>query len=206
VAKIYRCTFKCSYSDGTLVQPSIHVLTDVPTAGSEPNPSDISDGVWGNLEFYFKPCCPTTVTIHELVATECVIPPAIADEGHTVIETAGTGSVGDGDLPRELVALLNIHTNTASRSARGWMFLPSPGDAGALVDGGWHTDYQTKYGDLAGQLDLSFTLGSLFPSTVNTVVYSRQRHLRGLEPHAFRVTSATLNPRPKWLRSRGSTP
>ena len=33
MARCYRVTFMCAYADGTLVEPSLHYLTDVPTAG-----------------------------------------------------------------------------------------------------------------------------------------------------------------------------
>jgi len=41
---------------------------------------------------------------------------------------------------------------------------------------------------------------------VNPVVYSRKRHRDGLTPYTFRVTSATVNPKSHWLRSRTSSP
>lgn len=207
MARVYRATFHCSYADGTLVQPSIHYQTDVPTGGDEPAAADVANGVWGNLHFWLAGNTPTTIDIHEVVVTEQVLPPDIgAQAAHGAPGEAGTLSPGDDDLPRGLVPLINIHTDTASRSARGWMFLASPGDSTFLVDGAWDPSYVASLQGFADQLDNSFDLGSLFPTHVNPVVYSRKRHKLGQEPYTFRITSALANPRPHWLRRRLSSP
>jgi hypothetical protein len=74
------------------------------------------------------------------------------------------------------------------------------------VDGKWDPSYVASVQGFADQLDNSFDLGSLFPTHVNPVVYSRTRHKRGLTPYAFRITSALANEQPTWLRRRLTTP
>jgi hypothetical protein len=74
------------------------------------------------------------------------------------------------------------------------------------VDGEWGEPYFSALQEWCLQLDNSFDLGDLFPTHVNPVVYSRKRHLAGLEPHTFRVTSASPRPQCRWLRSRSTTP
>jgi hypothetical protein len=50
------------------------------------------------------------------------------------------------------------------------------------------------------------SLGSILPTTLNPVVYSRTRHLRDTSPWTFRVTNVSVNPAPHWLRSRTTSP
>jgi hypothetical protein len=70
----------------------------------------------------------------------------------------------------------------------------------------WISGYQTKLAAFAAVLDDSFNLGTIDITHVNPVVYSRTRHQRGEDPHAFRVTSATANTKAHWLKTRMSTP
>ena len=206
MAKPWKVTIRGSYSDGTLAYPSVHMLTDVPTGGDEPTGSEIASGTWGVFGTEYKAICPTTFTIHEVVATECVLAPAIGDAGSHSVEQAGTLAGTDSAMPRSVVPLINLHTNVSSKSARGWIFLPGSGDTSKLTGRTWGTTMKTALDALAAKLDDSFDLGSLFITHVNPIVYSRTRHKAGLEPHTFKVTSATTSTKVHFLRSRDSNP
>jgi hypothetical protein len=197
---------RCRDDLGTFIEPSTHWQTDVPTGGSEPDPDDVADGIWSLIGFAFQSVCPSTVHIDELVVAEQVVAPAIGAAGVHTVNADGLGSVGDGDLPRALVPLINLHTAVASRSARGWQFLACPMDTAKLVDGQWTSGFLGSLNGYAGNLNDSFDLGALLPTHVNPVVYSRTRHQGGAAPYTFRITSATASTRPHWLRSRLTAP
>jgi len=127
-------------------------------------------------------------------------------EAFRSVSSAGVLAVTEGDLPRELVALVNLHTATSSRSARGYITLPGPYSEGYLTGKNWAGTYATAGNAFADLLDDTFTLGSALPSTVRPVVYSRTRRIRNFTPYTFHVTGATFNTRPHWRRSRGTSP
>lgn len=206
MARVYRATFKCTYSDGTLVQPSLHYQTDLPPLGDEPNADDVASGIWSLLGTAFTNATFNAITINDLIVVEQVLSPDIGATGIHHVGTPGAFSAAAEDLPRELVGLMSIHSGTASRSARGHMFLPGTGDKAKLSGRAWTTGTLDNWNVLAALLDNSFDLGAITPTHVNPVVYSRTRHIRGENPYTFRVTGATVSSRPRWLRSRGTTP
>jgi hypothetical protein len=55
-------------------------------------------------------------------------------------------------------------------------------------------------------LDDVLTLGTLTPTDLRPVVYSRTRRQRSEDPFTFALTGATFNRTPHWLRSRMTTP
>lgn len=207
MARTYRCTLQAHYSDGTLVEPSLHYQTDLPDLGDEPDPSDVATGIWGHLGAEWQESCPTYVHIDSLVVTEMVVPPLIGVGGEHVVNADGTGSAGAEDLPRELVPLVNVHTDTRSRSARGNLRLAGVGDKSKIIARTFQAAYVTAvYTPFINKIPDEIDLGSLVITRLNPVVYSRTRHLRGETPYTFRVVGASLNPKPKWLRSRGTSP
>lgn len=194
-----------SYVDGTLAVPSLHYQTDVPPGGDEPDPDDVATGVWGVIGTTYLAAC-RAFTVHQVVATEQVLPPDIPAQGLKSVEAGGTLAGSDSNLPYGLVPIVNLRTDVASRSSRGHIVLPGPVDSTSFTAGLWNTAHQTAYNALAAKLDDSFDLGTLFITHVNPVVYSRKRHKDGLTPYTFRVSSASLNTTPHWLRSRMTKP
>lgn len=194
------------YGDGTLCQPSLHYQTDVPTAGSEPDPADVASTIWGHLGNFVPATVPTYVHIDSLVVSEQVLKPDIGAAGAVNIDIAGTLPGSSEDLPRELVAIINLHTNVASRSARGYFTLPGPGGETFTQGRLFTNEYVNAGNSLAGVLDDQLDIGTFQVTHLNPVVYSRKRHQAHQDPFTFRVQSAKLNLRPKWRRSRGTTP
>jgi hypothetical protein len=206
VANIYRLQFECVHTDGTLAQPSLHYQTDVPAGGDEPDPSDVASAVWSHLGSAFKACFTSSYTVTALAALEEVLPPAIGIAGTHVVGEAGT-LAGSGDsMPQGAVPLINLHTGTRSRSARGWLRLPSPRLADRVSGNVWDGTMLAATGAFCALLDDQLELGTLIITDLNPVVYSKTRAQREEEPFTFRVTGATTNPKVHWLRSRMTTP
>lgn len=207
MARTYRATIKGHVvSDGALVEPSLHYQTDVALAGSEPDPGDVADAIWSHIGGGFLSLTSTQIRIDELVVLEQTVPPLIGVAGAHTINQLGTQSAYAGELPRALCPILNFHTDTRSRSARGWTFMPQITAAAYYSGGLWSAAFQTSMNDFAALLDDSMDLGAINPTHLNPVVYSRTRHLRGQDPYTFRVKTVKVNPRPGYLRSRLSAP
>jgi hypothetical protein len=205
LSRIYKAVFKC-HAGSILIEPSVHYQTDVGLGGDEPDPNDVATGIWNHLSAGFLENTPTDVGVDELVVTEQVLPPAIGVQGLHAIGLSGTLPAGGNKLPEGLVPLINIKTATASRSARGWTHLPSPQRSDYCNGNLWTSTYITLLGAFCADFIQSFNIGSVNPTGLNPIVYSRTRHQRDQDPWTFRVVSATPNAEPKWLRSRMTAP
>lgn len=206
MSRIYRATVRCHHGDGTLAQPSLHYQTDLDITESEPNPSDVAGEIWAKIGTRFLACCHAETAIDELVVSEEVLAPNIGVSGVHAIGGVGTGLAAAVSIPTGLVAVINLHTNVRSRSARGWFHPPGPMQASAVNGDQWAAGYQGYLDLLVPLLDDQLDIGFPNASQINPVVYSRTRHQRGQAPYTFRVTSATVNHVPHWLKSRMTSP
>src|SRR5580765_4917410 len=127
MARVYRATIRGHYTDGTLVQPSLHYQTDLDAGQNEPDPSDVAGEIWAHIGAAVTTLWPTIVILDELVVAEQVLKPNIGVAGSHNLGFAGGLPVASEDLPRELVGIINLHTGTSSRSARGYTTLPGGG-------------------------------------------------------------------------------
>jgi hypothetical protein len=185
----------------------VHYQTDVPAGGSEPDVQDVANDIWNQLGTPLKECLSVDITIDELVVVEQVLKPDIGVSAAVAVGAPGFVTIPDTVLPHELVPLINFHTATASRSARGHIFMGSFLSQITLAAGGvWSASIMGLLQGFANACRASFDLGSLQITHVNPVIYSRTRHQRGQDPYTFRLTGATVKPRPTWLRSRATTP
>ena len=206
MARTYRITIRCHHANGVLVEPNLHYQTDVPIEGSEPDPGDVAGGVWDVIGTAFRACMHQETMVDEVIAAEEVVPPAIGVAASRTIGLFGSNNGDQIAISHANVPLFNRHTNTRSRSARGWFFMSSPLSNSVLAGNNWTNAYQTTLGGLAALLDNTFQLGSIIITHVNPVVYSRQRHHQGLTPYTFTVTKGSANPEARWLKSRLSSP
>lgn len=207
MSRIYRVTLKGHHSDGTLIEPSLHYLTDVPTTGDEPDPSDVAAGAWSLLGTAYKNTLHSSCIVDDVIVSEQVLAPAIGVTGIHHVGEVGTGFGTTANLPQALVPLVSIHTNVASKSARGHIFLGCPLNVASVDAGKWSsTNNMPFYNAFAALLDNAFHLGTILITDCNPVIYSRTRHRRGETPHFFPVTSATARQNPTWLRSRTTSP
>lgn len=194
-------------SDGTLVQPNLHYQTDLSFIGDEPDPDDVAAGIWGVWGTQFLACCWSGITVHELVVTEEVLKPNIGAGGSHTVNAPGTLATGTGNSPPPGVCgVINLHTATRSRRSRGWVHGP-PMAYSSFVNGKALTGaYLTALQTWAALLDNSFDLGTVDITHVHPVVYSRTQREQALTPYTFRVTAASVNTVPKYLRSRMTAP
>jgi hypothetical protein len=209
MARTYRATFKCvDLDNGALLEPSLHYQTDLSTGGSEPDPSDVAEGIFSKCGNEFLNVCSTRIRCDGLLVRSEEIPASgiLPVEAFKVVAIPGVLAVAEGDVPRELVGIVNIHTATSSRSARGYITLPGPYSEGYITNKNFAGAYATAAHAFADKLDDTFTLGLVSVATVRPVVYSRTRRLRNFTPYTFNVTGATFNTRPHWRRSRGTSP
>lgn len=206
MSSVYRIAIKAHVSDGTLLMPSLHYKEDVPAGGSPNGESTIASNVWAHIGSAFLACLPTRDTVDSVEALEEVVAPAIGGAGSHAVNSNGTLSGSGDSMPEGCVPVINLHTNTRSRSARGWLHMPSPHWSDYVSNNVWSGSGNTALQALCALLDDSIDEGGAFPCTLVPVVYSRTRAQRAEDPFAFNVTSATLNPRVHWLKSRMSTP
>jgi hypothetical protein len=208
MALTYRCTVLASYADGTLVEPSMHYLTDVPTGGDEPAADDVASGFWGVVGTAFLAALPTWVTVHSVEAREEVEHPGVdvpAVGQHNVGSAGGLAATGE-NLPRALCPWIKLTTGQAIRSARGGFHMASPGEIDYVSNRLFISSFMSKLNDLAAVCDNSFDLGSVFVTHVNPVIYSRTRRARGESTFTFKVTGAQASNVPRYLRSRDTSP
>lgn len=205
MSRVYRATIRADRG-GILEYSSLHYQTDVPPLGGEPDPDDVANGVWGVIGTQFLALCPTTTHVTDLVVTEETLSPDIGAQGVYTINQDGILSVGSSELPTGICPVVRLRTATHSRSARGWTRPPGPRNATHINGNVWATTYKTTLDAYAAVLDNSFDLGSVTPTHVNPVVYSRTRRLIAAEPWTFRVTAGDASPVPHWLRSRMTLP
>lgn len=198
----------CRAANGTLIEPGLHYQTDLSAGGSEPDPDDVANAIWGHVGINFQQAMPASVTIDELVVVEQVLKPAIGVAGAHAVAAPGLLPTGDNSVPIEEVPLIAWHTGTRSRSARGHTFMASPLNGGDKVPGGnWGTTFLAQLQAFANACITIFAVGTPpFETTIRPVVYSRTRHERGQTPFTFNLTGTTVRPHPTWLRSRGNIP
>jgi hypothetical protein len=206
MSRIYRAVFSCTGTDGALMEPSVHYQTDVPLGGDEPDPSDVATGIWGHVGTTFLGCFSSYVTCHELVVLEETLPPDIGVAGAHAVGLNGTMSGSGDSLPAGVCPLLNIHTDTRSRSARGWTHMPYLQWADRCGHSAWDSAALSALQAFANLLADTIDLGSLIITHLNPVVYSRTRRTRAESPWTFKVTNVHANPAPKYLRSRTTSP
>jgi hypothetical protein len=208
VADIFRLTIKARHGDGTLVQPSLHYQTDLVGIDVEPSVQTIVDDVWTKIGTAFRLCCHTSVVIDELVATQEVLPPDIPRQASHAVAAAGTLTSGAFDLPKGIIPLISVKSETPSRSARSHLALACPGPTTFLTGGLWNSSVLGPAQALADLLndDIDITHGNALTRTLHPVIYSRTRRKRGESPFTFRVSNAVAAPRPHWLRSRMNIP
>jgi len=206
VARIYKATFKCVHTDGTLFQPGLHYQTDLTDLTDEPNPDDVAAGIWGHVGLAFQAITTASTVITSLDVREQVIPPAIGVAGTHVVDAVGTHIDGDNKLPKGMAAVVRLKTSTSSRSARGYLEPPPMADSAVLVAEKWSTTYVALLTTFADLLNDTLDLGGTLPSQLHPVCYSRTRHVRGTAPYTFQVTAAIVNDTPHWRRSRMTSP
>lgn len=85
--------------------------------------------------------------------------------------------------------------------------MPSPHNTTYLSAGGkWTGTYKTNCETFASHLDDNHSIGSVNPTDVLPIVYSRTQHARGASQPWSRITAAVFKTDPRWLDSRTTAP
>jgi len=206
VSRVYKATIKCVAADGTLFQPGLHYQTDLTDLTSEPDPDDVATAIWNHLQPGFQPITPSNTVITSLDVREQVIAPAIGVAGTHVVDAVGTHLQGDDKLPKGMCSIIRFKTSTSSRSARGYTTPPPVLDSAILTQEKWSSGYLALLNAFADLLNDSLSLGSVNPSDLHPVCFSRTRFQANQTPYTFRVNAAIVNETPHWRRSRMTSP
>jgi hypothetical protein len=209
MARIYRFSYIGFDAAGVEYVNSWHYQTDLPgPTADEPATGDVINAIDGKLRTAYKNCLPSTITVNSAELREEVLPHtgAIGVADSLNINQPGTGGT-DGKLPNAVTAIIKLRTDTASRSARGYVAMPSPLISTALSAAGrWTGTFAANLQTLAALFDDVMDLGLIDVTHLNPVVYSRTRRERGFEPYTFKVVEGIVRDKPSWRRSRMSAP
>jgi len=204
---IYRATVVAhSTVDCALVESTLHYRTEPPVGGDEPAADDVATGIWGLIGTAFVAATSTRVHIDRLDLLQVATPPGTAIGGTHVINATGTLAASSLDYPAAACLGINLRSNVRSRRARGFTHMPPPYDAVYSLGNTFGGAYLTNVQTLAALLDNSFDLGSVLITHVHPCVYSPTQYKQGLAPVFYDVTSATVNPVCRFVKSRMTSP
>lgn len=200
----WQAAFRGHYSDGPLLVNTFCVKVDDGGALSHPDPGEIAQGVvdWVGESYIFAQ--PTSVTVDELAVRELYEnEPRVA-----AVSLNDTGQVTVGSaFPREIVRVMTLRTDVATRSGRGRMFMATPQTAGALqsaenfvVSGTWFSNLEAFRDALLAGHDIDYGPLGAYEAHLSCRVHSRVRNTD------YDVTSILIRQRCHWLRSRASAP
>jgi len=190
----------------------VHYQWDGETGSDEPDAENVGTHVDSHASDAVKGCVRDTGTLIELRVVQELAPnddsvPGAAD---IAINEAGTVFSGTaGSMALEEVPLFHRKTAAAVRGAKSWCFGPAPRGGATITNGLWDTGSAlwTKWETLADALAGDIDIGSSIPGvwgTLRPIAYARQRRQNEQEPFTFDITAVTVDPRPRWLRSRGN--
>lgn len=194
---------------GAVASNTICVHDNGGTGGVDPaGATELLNEVDTWLTTSYRAILPTSSVLDRYHAFQ--IPDEYGAETITADKTKSVnGTLGpvDGKLPREMVGLLALRTNSTSRRKQGRLFLPSPEHGTYITSTGtWVTT--------AGVWPLwiafadKLIAGHDFDTDnhLSTRIYSRRQHAIGTGDKTTDVDSYALRERPKWLRRRESIP
>ena len=214
MAKTWRVSFEVLGTAGDLEVSTFHVVDRPDTLGGGLSAGGVCDVVDTWLTTPFHNLVPADSTFQRIVASEDVefwIPGTSGSAAEKVVSVTGTLGPPDGKLPRECTLWGKASTDTAKRYARGGLHAPSPRSSTYLQAGGvWNQSAGQPYAlfqTFLNTLKTAHTYGSGGTGgTLSWVIYSIAQRKRGADNFYFDVQAATVAPRPRWLRTRTSTP
>jgi hypothetical protein len=200
----WQAAFRGHYSDGPLLVNTFCVRCDPGGETEQPDAGEIAQGVvdWVGESYIFAQ--PTSVTVDELAIRELydneprVAAVSLNDTGQITVGTA---------FPREIVRVMTLRTDVATRRGRGRMFMATPQTAGSLssaenfvVSGTWFTNLEAFRDDLLAGHDFDYGVGGLASAHLSCRVHSRVGNTD------YDVTSILIRQKTHWLRSRSTAP
>lgn len=182
-------------------------------SGNEPTIADACQEVYNKLGAAYRACLYGDRTLRAVTGRTEVQTwlGEVATAGEYVAGVAGTLIGGDGKVYRAQSMVVNLKSDVASRSARGWIMLPgSVNSADMDGAGNWSASgsYYTAAVALAALLDdtIQHDVLSVHAWHLKPIIYSRTRRKRSQSPYYFDVKSATAKRDPRWLRRRVTAP
>lgn len=189
---------------------TLHFQTDLTTGDNEPSAADVLDAIGDHLDAgggkytMLYDLSESNVTYDRMAVVSEVLKPAIAEGFHDVVNHIGTNGT-NGNIPPELCAYLKFSSDAVSKSGRGGVH-SGPATRTALWSNAvfvTNSVLGTSLAALGTRMTQSFNNGSTFQTvTLHPVIYSRTRHQRGETPYTFRITSHSVSPKPRFLRTR----
>lgn len=212
---IVRCSIESAGSNGVLYINTLHyrVEGDAAMEGNEPTVADVCSKVFDKLGAAYRALLYGDRHLNRIVGRTEVQTwlGEVASAGEFVSGLAGTLIGGDGKLPNPLSAVIDLHSDVASRSSRGWQMLPgSVNSADMDGSGKWNSSgsYFPAVQAYAALLDdnIQHTVLAVNAWHLQPIIYSRTRRKRGVEPYYFSVKSAIAKQDPRWVNRRRTAP
>jgi len=211
MANIWKATWhwKDAGQDGYM---GVHYQWDGVTGSDEPDAENVATHIDSHASDAVKSCVREEGVLVELLVRQELEhgSPDVPGQFDVAIGEAGTLFSGTaGSMAEQEVPLLHRKTGAAVRGAKSWCFGPGPRGGATITNGLWDTGSVPwgKWVTLAAALLGDIDIGSSVPGvdgTLHAIAYSKSRRDRSLDPFTFRVTSVTVDPSPRWLRSRGN--
>lgn len=211
MAKLWRVEYVGTLGSGATFVTTYHYVERTELLEDAASADGVCQNVSAKLLAAYKALLPNTAHVVSIKATQAVRVWApyheIPEAAEAAVDTYGTVSVSAPKLPAATAAKISIKSNAATRGGHGWQLIPAGVTAGWVdANSKWTSSYLTALNAYAALLDDNVTWGTLPTHTLEPVVYSRTRHMRGDENYYFDVNSAIARPDPTWLRSRISVP
>jgi hypothetical protein len=218
VAKVWRFTLTGhSALSGEDFQLGYHVQTNMSIGDDEfPATKVLSEikqhfsATGENLE-KFRAITANAITYTRAAVREEVQPGSgnVPGQAADTINLAGTRGTFTGDrLPEEMAAWIKMSSGFSARYARGGTHLMPQLDPSELDSNGrWANVGAAAYLDLAALFhDNMENVGGwgLGQSDIINVIYSRTRRARGQDPYTFEILHASVDTKPRWVRSRSA--
>lgn len=212
MATVWRCSYESTRLGVTFVN-TFHVVGRPTLPADDPSADTVRDVLNTALTTKYRAVLSNDTTLQTLTVREELDPSShdIPRESVLTIGALGTRAVANTNMPPSMTLLATIRTNAAVRSGHGRLFLPPPIEQGALTANGiWLTTngYWIASNTFMAELinDHTFTVLGVPAGSIDPVVYSRTRRLRGDSNYYFDVTAYVLRTIPHWLRSRATAP
>jgi hypothetical protein len=209
MANIWKATYRCVVN-GRESLTGFHYQFNGDTGSDEPDAHSVADKLDAHLSTALQACVISGNYLESLAVRQELAPGSsdVPDEYVKNLHLSGTLSgAASGTSPAELCALVHRRASAPVRGAKSWCFMP-PTDTGNNIAGDrWVTGSGAypNWAAFAALLDDVLNYGGPIPGVMgdlNPVAYSRTRRLRSQTPYTFQITSADVDTRPRWLRSR----
>lgn len=181
-----------------------------------PTPQQVADEVSGHLTTEFRAMLANTYTLERLdvvTVTDPGDPGQVPQQGSHAINSSGSRSPTNDDLPPRIGGLQKWQTGLGGKNFKGRMYTPpiestTELDHDLIKNLGPYADAMGAFGAKVVLANLSGGGGwsTLWTDTWHGffVVYSPTRHKANVEPFYAKITGSSSTRRPAYLSSRDS--